>query len=59
LLRAITGPESVWVLQDLGWPYGFNTFSISGERRTIFGELSFERGARRAGEILQAPRIQR
>jgi peptidoglycan LD-endopeptidase LytH len=27
LMRAITGPESVWMLQDRGCPYGFNTFS--------------------------------
>jgi murein DD-endopeptidase MepM/ murein hydrolase activator NlpD len=27
LLRAITGPQSVWVLQDRGCPYGFSIFS--------------------------------
>ena len=27
LLRAISTPQSVWVFQDRGWPYGFNTFS--------------------------------
>jgi hypothetical protein len=27
LLQAITTPQSVWVLQDRGCPYGCNTFS--------------------------------
>jgi hypothetical protein len=27
LLRAITTPQSVWVFQERGCPYGFNTFS--------------------------------
>jgi hypothetical protein len=27
LLRAVTSSESVWVLQERGWPYGCNTFS--------------------------------
>ena len=27
LMRAVTTPQSVWVLQDRGCPYGFNIFS--------------------------------
>ncbi len=27
LLRAVTAPQSVWVRQERGCPYGFNTFS--------------------------------